>query len=123
MAGPDPRQIQGGSLSLLDGPPPSPATAGLGQLAAGASTPANVPPTPDVLDGMMQTAASVANVLDTFGQMLPEFAPDFALVRDQLQSVLAKVVSAGGGKLASTRTGTPFPGSGPLTGPRPESMV
>lgn len=123
MPSPDPRSIQGGSLSLLDGPPPSPATAGLGQLAAGASTPGNQPQTPDVLAGILEASTSMANMLDTFGQMLPEFAPDFAQVREVLQNTLAKVVSAGGGSVATTGTGAPFPGSGPLTGPTAVSRM
>lgn len=110
---------------MLDQPPPSPAL-GTGQNpgypapnlsqalgpAGTASTLSSATLPMDVLKGMTDTATKMAQDLDSFAQMTPDLAPDWAAVRAALSTAMAKVLMAGGGPTSPTATGPGFPGGG-----------
>ena len=118
----DPRALGAGSIQQLDGPPPSPAMPGLAQLSSGpglAASSAAIPP--EIVEGLIQTSTSMANMLTTYAEMLPPFAGDFQRVTEALQVAVANVLAAGGAPGASTDPGTSFPGSGPNRSPLPSA--
>lgn len=107
--------------SPLDGPPPSPQMAGAGPtgsptpfsldtLAPPQVTSAQMPP--EILTGIMQAAQQIAGLYDSFAQVTPDLAPDWAALKDQLSLVLAKLVQAGSGPTSPTATGPAYPAGG-----------
>lgn len=113
----------------LDAPPPPPGamggapTPGPGEMPTlssfGGPAPigsANLPP--EILTGMMQAAEKIGQMLDSFAQVTPDLAPDWALLKDLLQRTLGKVLVAGGSPTSASAPGTGFPG-GPMTTGRP----
>ena len=113
--------------SALNQPPPSPALAdgqnpgypapnptisqALGPGGGGGMVNSQSMPM-DVLKGMTEAATKIAQDLDAFAQMTPDLAADWALVRQALATVMAKVLMAGGGPVSSTNPGPAFPGGG-----------
>lgn len=106
---------------VLDGPPPSPQMMGGGP--TGGATPFSLaqmaPPQvpsaqmpPEILTGLMQAATKIGELLDSFAQVAPDKAMDFAQIKDQLALILADLVQAGAGPTAPTATGAAFPGGG-----------
>lgn len=112
-----------GTLSgteTLDQPPPSPALAqGMNPgspsmsdlMGQGPAVPADQMP-PDVLTGMMTAATKIAQDLDSFAQMAPNLAPDWAAVRTALAAAMSKLLSAGSNPISPTAPGPGFPGGG-----------
>lgn len=120
-----PPRGSGAGDSQLNGPPPSPtAMSGggdtpfsmRGMMPPGAGGAPGVGPEaipPEVLRGVMQTADTMGASLDTFSQLFPAEAAGFAMVKDLLQQLLAKIVGAAGSPAISpTSTGAQFPGGG-----------
>ena len=105
------------SQTALDGPPPSPQSVGAGP--TGQPTPFSLdqlaPPVPsdqlppEMLTGIMQSAQEIALRFDSFAQATPDLAADWAMLKDGLASVLAKLVQAGAGPTSPTATGPAFP--------------
>lgn len=117
-----PPQGAGGGGGQLDSPPPSPTAMGGGDPEAG-SVPtlsqfagpqpigsANLPP--EILTGILQSAEKIGEMLDSYAQVTPDLAPDWALLKDMLQRTLGKVLVAGGNPTSATAPGSPFPGGG-----------
>lgn len=112
--------------TALDGPPPSPTgmappPSGGGDfsmrgIAGGGPTgPGSIPSSgmpPEVLTGLMQTFATVGQVLDSAAQVTPDQAPQLGLIKDMIQQYLATVMQAGSGPVSPTATGPAFPGGG-----------
>ena len=104
----------------LDGPPPSPQAVGGGPTGAPTdfSLQAVAPPVPsnqmppEMLTAILQSAAQIGTLLDSYAQALPDMGTDFASVKDHLQMVLAKLLSAGAGPVSATASGPQFPGGG-----------
>src|SRR5436190_8515362 len=105
------------SGSAMDTAPPSPQSVGAGptgtptpmslsQMAPRAPS-AQMPP--EILSGILQSSETVAQLLDSWAQALPDLATDFALVKDVLQRAQAKVVAAGANPTSPTSTGSAFP--------------
>jgi len=67
---------------------------------------------PEILTGIMQSAEKIAQLFDSYAQALPDLAADFALLKDQLATVLAKLVQAGSSPTSPTATGAAYPGGG-----------
>ena len=105
------------AASALDGPPPSPQSIGAGP--TGQATPFSLdqlaPPVPsnqlppEMLTGIMQSAQQIAQLLDSYAQATPDLAADWAMLKDQLAMVLAKLVQSGAGPTSPTATGPAFP--------------
>ena len=105
------------AANALDGPPPSPQSMGAGP--TGQPTPFSLdqlaPPVPsnqlppEMLTGIMQSAQQIAQLLDSYAQATPDLAADWAMLKDQLAMVLAKLVQAGSGPTSPTATGPAFP--------------
>lgn len=116
--------IPGGGV--LDGPPPSPAP----QVGASTGVPLGsmVPPLaagqmpPEVLTGMLQAAESVSKILDSFAQVTPDLAPDWAAVKTSLLAAMAKVLQAGAGPTSPVAPGPQFPGGGIDRGGGPPAL-
>lgn len=89
-------------------------------MSPGSSTPlgAMVPPVqsgaipPEVLTGMLQAGETMVETIDSFAQIAPDLAPDFAVVKQALMAALAKVMQAGGGPTKPNAAGPGFPGGG-----------
>lgn len=124
MAGP-----VGSTASTLDTPPPSPDTPGGGAggpgatggmpTLAGLSQPASIGSQqmpPEVLTGMMQAAQKISSMFDSFAQVTPDLASDWAMIKDMLNRTLGKLLVAGGGPTSPQATGSPFPAGGMSTG-------
>jgi hypothetical protein len=106
----------------LDGPPPSPQMLGAGPM--GQPTPVSLdtlapgdPMTsgqmpPEILTGILQAAQRIESVLDSFAQVAPDLGMDFALIKNQLATTLAKLVERGAQPTSPTATGAAFPGGG-----------
>lgn len=117
---PAPPSILAGS-DQLDSTPPSPALTGgqnpgyppMNQMAQGMApaVPADQFP-PEVLTGMMQAAQKIAQDIDSFAQMTPDLAPDWAAVRSALAQAMSKLLMAGAGPSSPTAVGPGFPGGG-----------
>jgi hypothetical protein len=111
-------------FSQLDGPPPSPAVdggmapgpsmppGGLGSMVGGGMAVQSGSMPPEVLTGMLQAGETIVESLDSFAQIAPDLAPDFALAKDMLLRALAKVMQAGGGPTRPNAAGPGFPGGG-----------
>lgn len=106
------------SSSPLDGPPPSPQ--GLGAGPTGAPTQASLstlaPPQvpsaqmpPEILTGIMQSAQSIAQLFDSYAQATPDLAADWAMLKDGLAAILAKLMQSGAGPTSPTASGPAFP--------------
>src|SRR5262245_30602480 len=105
------------AASPLDGPPPSPQSVGAGP--TGQPTPFSLdqlaPPVtsdrlpPEMLTGIMQSAQTIAELLDSYAQATPDLASDWGMVKDALATVLAKLVQSGAGATSPTATGPAFP--------------
>lgn len=105
------------SASALDGPPPSPQSVGGGP--TGAATPMSLsqlaPPVPsdqlppEILTGIMQSAQSIAQLLDSYAQATPDLAADWAALKDGLAAILAKLTMLGAGPTSPTAAGPQFP--------------
>jgi hypothetical protein len=104
--------------SPLDGPPPSPTPMGGGDpfspqglVPGGGPIPSDQMP-PEVLTGLMQSAQTIAQMLDSFAQVTPDKAPQLNLIKDLLSRYLADVTTAGAGPVSPTAPGPAFPGGG-----------
>lgn len=110
--------------SVLDGPPPNPALeqgsapgpspsfsqmAGGGP-AAGATAPTQL--TPEILKGMLEAAEGMAQTYDSFAQVTPQLAPDWAMAKDALLNAMAKVTALGAPPVTPNAVGGNFPGGG-----------
>lgn len=127
----------GGQASQLDGPPPSPVTAGMEggvqQLQPGqqpqmpafsematpltAGTPGRAT-SPEVLMGVMQSAETMAGMLDSMASVVPDMANQFAMLKDLLQRTMGQLLVKGGQPASPNSPGMNFPGGGfgtPLT--------
>lgn len=136
-------QYQPGTLpggSQLDGPPPSPAP------QAGASTGVPLQPgggsqagiggmgvapldvnsgqmPPEVLTGILQAGESISKMYDSFAQVTPDLAPDWANCKNALLAVMAKVLQAGAGPTSPVAPGPQFPGGGLDKGGGPPQVM
>ena len=105
------------AASRLDGPPPSPQSVGAGptgqptdfslQTLAPPVPSAQMPP--EMLTGIMQSAQTISDLLDSYAQATPDLAPDWGMVKEMLASVLAKLMQSGAGATSPTATGPAFP--------------
>jgi hypothetical protein len=105
----------------LDGPPPSPQSMGSGptgaptqfslQAIAPGSVPAQQMP-PEVITAIVSAAQKISTMIDSFIQVTPDLQQDWGLLKDQLQTVLAKLMTQGAGAMSPTATGPQFPGGG-----------
>jgi hypothetical protein len=105
----------------LDGPPPSPQmfgggpTGGATPFSLSAMAPPQVPSAqmpPEILTGILQSASTIGELLDSYAQVAPDLAMEFAAIKEQLQVTLASLVQAGAGATSPTATGPAFPGGG-----------
>ena len=102
--------------SQLDGPPPSPTA--MGGSSAPFSMQGLAPPVPtnqmppEVLTGLLQSAQTIGQMLDSFAQVTPDKAAQLALIKDLLQQYLADLAVAGAGPVSPTAPGPAFPGGG-----------
>ena len=102
----------------LDGPPPSPQlmgggpTGGATPFSLSAMAPPQVPSAqmpPEILTGILQSASKIGELLDSYAQVAPDLAMEFAAIKESLQTVLAQLVQAGAGATDPTATGPAFP--------------
>lgn len=103
----------------LDGPPPSPTGMSQppdGQFSMrGLAGPAPVPSTalpPEMLTGIVASAATIGQMLDAYAQALPDKAAQFALIKDMLQQIFAELMTAGAGAISPTASGPAPPMGG-----------
>jgi hypothetical protein len=78
----------------------------------GALVPAQVPAAampPEVLTGVLASSETIGKLLDSYAQIAPDLAAEFNALKDQLQAVLAKLVTAGAGATSPTNPGSQFP--------------
>ena len=105
------------SASRLDGPPPSPQAVGAGPTGQPTDFSLNTlaPPVPsaqmppEILTGIMQSAQTISDLLDSYAQATPDLAADWAMIKDALAATLAKLVQNGAGATSPTATGPAFP--------------
>lgn len=117
---PFPQSQSAGSADQLSGPPPSPQGAGGGPtggapFSMAGLAPPPVPSTmmpPEVVTGILASAEKIGSLLDSYAQVAPDLAMKFAMIKDQLQAVLAELVKAGATPTSPTATGPGFPGGG-----------
>ena len=107
----------GAGASTLDGPPPSPT--GMSQPPAGQFSMRGLAPQipstalpPEMLTGIVASAATIGQMLDAYAQALPDKAAQFALIKDMLQQVFADLMSAGAGAISPTASGAAPPMGG-----------
>lgn len=109
------------SSQPLDGPPPSPQSMGAGptgaptQFSLEAIAPGSVPAQqlpPEVLTAIVSSAQKIGTMLDSYAQATPDLAADWGMLKDQLQTVLAKLMTQGAGAMSPTASGAQFPGGG-----------
>lgn len=126
---PLPRPGDTPNAAMLDAPPPSPALADgvnpgqpigtgtpLGDLVnPGGGVMSDQMP-PEVLTGVLQAGEQMVGMIDSFVQVMPDLAPDFALAKDALMRALSKVLAAGGGPTSPNAPGPNFPGGGMESG-------
>jgi hypothetical protein len=67
---------------------------------------------PEIAMGMMQTAETVNGIFDSMASIAPDLANDFALLKQQLQSTMAKLFMNGGTPGRAGAPGMNFPGGG-----------
>jgi hypothetical protein len=67
---------------------------------------------PEVLTGILQSSDTIGKLLDSYAQVAPDLAMKFAMIKDQLQAVLAELIGAGAGPTSPTAVGAAFPGGG-----------
>jgi hypothetical protein len=111
---------------MLDTPPPSPAFE-RGMSPGPSPDPSGnlpgalggmVPPIPsggmppEVLTGMLQAGEQMASMIDSFAQVTPDLATDWAAVKTTLLAAMAKVLQAGAAPTSPNATGMNFPGGG-----------
>ncbi len=110
-----------GTTSALDQAPPSPQSMGAGP--TGSPTPfsmsAVAPPTvpsdqmpPEILTAILQSAQKIGSMLDSYAQVAPDLAVQFAQLKDQLAVILATLTTKGAGAMSPTASGQQFPGGG-----------
>jgi len=111
--------MPGAGPSQLDGPPPSPTPAepqGQFQMAGLAGPRAPTVPTgqlpPELLTGLVASAGTVAQILDSFAQATPDQAGLLAMIKDLLQQYLATLMQGGAGAMSPTATGMAPPMGG-----------
>ena len=123
MARMDPGTVPGDRL--LDGPPPSPAFetgASTGQPGGGPGQPGplgslvpQIPAgglPPEVLAGILASGEKIVQQLDSFAQVTPDLAPDWAAAKTALMNAMAKVLRAGAAPAPTGVTGSGFPAGG-----------
>ncbi len=64
---------------------------------------------PEVLQGLMQSGNTIAEMIDSMAGMVPDLAPDLAFAKEGITRFLAKVLTAGGGPTTQAQAGTPMP--------------
>lgn len=103
--------------SPLDGPPPSPQAVGAGPTGApnqfslsqlAPPVPSDQMP-PEMLTAIVQSAAKISALFDSYAQATPDLAVQWAQLKEQLQAVLAMVLTKGAGPTSPTATGAQFP--------------
>jgi hypothetical protein len=120
--------------SILDGPPPSPASPVPDQTLTPGAAPqmpsfdqmaqpltAGTPgraTTPEVAMGIMQSAETISGMFDSMASIVPDLANDFALLKDLLQRTMGKLLVNGGQPASPNAIGQNFPGGGFLSGAR-----
>lgn len=120
-----PRPGTTADTSQLDGPPPSPAV----QTGQNPGTPlgALVPPIPsmqlppEVLTGILQAGEQIITMFDSFAQVTPDLATDWAVAREATMAAMAKVLQAGAAPTSPTAPGPGFPGGGVDAGGMPSA--
>lgn len=67
---------------------------------------------PEILTGILSSATKIGQLLDSYAQVAPDLAVQFAMIKDQLATVLAQLTTKGAGPTSPTATGPAFPGGG-----------
>ena len=67
---------------------------------------------PEILTGILQAAQRIDSVLDSFAQVAPDLGMDFAMIKTQLATTLAKLVERGAQPTSSTAAGNAPPMGG-----------
>lgn len=67
---------------------------------------------PEMLTAIVQSGTKIATMFDTFAQATPDLAADWGMLKELLQTTLAKLLSAGSGATSPTATGSQWPGGG-----------
>jgi hypothetical protein len=62
-----------------------------------------------MLTGIMQSAQTIATLLDSYAQATPDLAADWAMIKDALAATLAKLMQSGAGATSPTASGPAFP--------------
>lgn len=93
----------------LDGPPPNPMIAGPQQIPNTLQPGGSRQLAPEVLQGLMQTGATIDEMINSMASMVPDLAQDLALAQDGIKRFLSKVLLAGGGPSTAAQAGTPMP--------------
>lgn len=110
-----------GATAPLDDAPPSPQSMGGGPtgqptaFSLGAVAPPLTPSDqlpPEILTAIVQASQDIGSKLDSFAQVTPDMAVQWAAVKDHLQQVLAQLMTKGAGSMSPTATGQQFPGGG-----------
>jgi hypothetical protein len=107
--------------SQLDGPPPSPDAQPMSMRGAAPPIYPEGSLPPDVLMTIMQSGAQFVKIIDLWAQSLPALAPDFDVLKTQVNATLAKVAQVGGSGTAPATSdvepGQNFPGASTPLGP------
>ena len=115
-----PPRAASSQTSPLDGPPPSPQSMGAGPTGQPTqfSLEALAPPVPaaqlppETLTSMIQASQRIKAMYDSFAQITPDMAADWGMLKEQLETVLAKLLMQGAGATSPTASGSQFPGGG-----------
>jgi hypothetical protein len=105
-----------GDASVLDSPPPSPALdQGMNPgMPLGALVP-QIPSTgmpPEILRGILEGGEQISTMLDSFAQITPDLARDWAMVKEALMIALSRVAQTGAPPTSPTAPGPNYPGGG-----------
>lgn len=124
LDGPPPSSAQ--STNGSTGIPPQPAPpGGGGGIGSMGVAPLNVSAgqmPPEVLTGILQAGESISKMLDSFAQVTPDLAPDWAACKQALLAAMAKVLQAGAGPTSPVAPGPQFPGGGLDKGGGPPAL-
>jgi hypothetical protein len=92
------------------GPTGAPTQFSLSAIAPGTVPSQQMPP--EVLTAIVASAQKIAALIDSYSQATPDMASDWDGLKQQLQMVLAKLMTQGAGAMSPTATGGQFPGGG-----------
>jgi hypothetical protein len=64
---------------------------------------------PEVITAIVSASQKISQMIDSFIQVTPDLQQDWGMLKDQLQTILAKIMTQGAGAMSPTATGQQAP--------------